>query len=137
MGRSKKGQQEKEGKKKNAKNKLGYGRAVHLHRCAVFLSNLGTKQNDGFSKISRHISKLCRQVMDSEMVQLDRKQKQQFCKNCREVLVGSFEKSQLTVKQRGSITEKCGKCHKERNYMTKDGYGKLLKERMDAKKHND
>uniref|UniRef100_A0A1I7UH74 Cytochrome C-type biogenesis protein n=1 Tax=Caenorhabditis tropicalis TaxID=1561998 RepID=A0A1I7UH74_9PELO len=65
------------------------------------------------------------------MVHLEKEQKQQFCKNCREVLVGSYEKTEVNVKQRGSITEKCGNCHKERNYMTKDGYGKQLKERME------
>ncbi|EFO85174.1 hypothetical protein CRE_11588 [Caenorhabditis remanei] len=119
--------------KKNVKNKPGYARAEHLHRCAIFLSKLGVKNNDGFSKTSRHVSRLCRQVMDTEMVHLDREQKQKFCKNCREVLVGNYEKTEISVKQRGSITEKCGNCHKERNYMTKDGYGKQLKEKMDSK----
>lgn len=39
MGRGK-GEKKKNGEK-NVKNKLGYARAAHLHRCAVFLSNLG------------------------------------------------------------------------------------------------
>ncbi|CAL2041300.1 unnamed protein product [Caenorhabditis brenneri] len=130
MGRNKKGDKNKNKEKKSQKNKPGYARAEHLHRCALFLSKLGVKNNDGFSKTSRHVSKLCRQVMDTEMVHLEREQKQQFCKNCREVLVGNYSKTDITIKQRGSITEKCGNCFKERNYMTKDGYGKQLHERI-------
>ncbi|CCD61344.1 Zf-AD domain-containing protein [Caenorhabditis elegans] len=134
MGRSKKGENKNNNGKKNVKNKLGYARAEHLHRCAIFLSKLGSKNNDGFSKTSRHVSKLCRQVMDTEMVHLDCEQKQQFCKICREVLVGNYEKTEISVKQRGSVTEKCGNCHKERNYMTKAGYGETLKEKLEKLK---
>ncbi|CAI5449230.1 unnamed protein product [Caenorhabditis angaria] len=62
--------------KPNPKAKPGYARADHLRTCALHIAKLGNSKNDGFSKISRRISKLCRQVMDSDMVQMEPEKKQ-------------------------------------------------------------
>ncbi|CAI5449224.1 unnamed protein product [Caenorhabditis angaria] len=102
--------------KPNPKAKPGYARADHLRTCALHIAKLGNSKNDGFSKISRRISKLCRQVMDSDMVQMEPEKKQVFCKKCREVLVGKIAKTEISSKIKNTITEKCGNCGNSRNY---------------------
>ncbi|CAI5449049.1 unnamed protein product [Caenorhabditis angaria] len=117
--------------KPNPKAKPGYARADHLRTCALHIAKLGNSKNDGFSKISRRISKLCRQVMDSDMVQMEPEKKQVFCKKCREVLVGKIAKTEISSKIKNTITEKCGNCGNSRNYMTLKGYGLELKNRQE------
>ncbi|CAD6194638.1 unnamed protein product [Caenorhabditis auriculariae] len=108
--------------------KPAYARVKHLHEVATSISMLGTSKDDGYAKISRHISKTLREVLDRDRMHVESSLKRAFCRKCREVLVGKIEKSEISFPEKNVVRQTCCRCQNYRNYMTLRGYGQQLKE---------